>query len=272
MTYRVTGNMAGCVYLSFTVELGSADGGYSTQTAGVLRDADFDIARRRQLRGLLRWSGACGQLAGAAGGRVRAHRALLLRGSRAGGRRPEPARPTDDRSARAARVRRRRGTTRRSRRVSAASPRSCATARSSRRSRVNASSRRGSRARRTCSRVPSSRATSRSPRSTPPTRWRRTLIAPDEALVITGRWPQCRFANVALWNRYLQTYDFAYRPAGRNRANTHTRGRWQLPHGPRPRGSGRAELDRHRGSRFRPRVLALLHARRRRSRRRRPMW
>ena len=44
MTYRVTGNMAGCVYLSFTVELGSADGGYSTQTAGVLRDADFDIA------------------------------------------------------------------------------------------------------------------------------------------------------------------------------------------------------------------------------------
>ena len=44
MTYRVTGNIAGCVYLSFTVELGSADGGYSTQTAGVLRDADFDVA------------------------------------------------------------------------------------------------------------------------------------------------------------------------------------------------------------------------------------
>ena len=31
--YRVTGNRAGCVYLSFTVELGSQNGGYSTATA-----------------------------------------------------------------------------------------------------------------------------------------------------------------------------------------------------------------------------------------------
>ena len=46
------------------------------------------------------------------------------------------------------------------------------------------------------------------------------LLAPDEALVITGRWPTCEFGNVSLWNRYLQTYDYANRPAGRNRANT----------------------------------------------------
>jgi len=46
------------------------------------------------------------------------------------------------------------------------------------------------------------------------------LLGPDEALVMTGRWPECRFANVSLWNRYLQTYDYAHRPASRNRANT----------------------------------------------------
>ena len=45
-------------------------------------------------------------------------------------------------------------------------------------------------------------------------------ITPDEALVITGRWPTCAFANVALWNRYLQTFDYAHRPVSRNRANT----------------------------------------------------
>jgi hypothetical protein len=45
-------------------------------------------------------------------------------------------------------------------------------------------------------------------------------LAPDEALVMTGRWPECRFANVCLWNRYLQTFDYAHRPVSRNRANT----------------------------------------------------
>jgi hypothetical protein len=46
------------------------------------------------------------------------------------------------------------------------------------------------------------------------------LLGPDEALVMTGRWPECAFANVSLWTRYLQTYEYAYRPGGRNRANT----------------------------------------------------
>ena len=43
-TYRVRGNLAGAVYLSFTVERGSEEGGYSDSTAGVLRDRDFDVA------------------------------------------------------------------------------------------------------------------------------------------------------------------------------------------------------------------------------------
>jgi hypothetical protein len=46
------------------------------------------------------------------------------------------------------------------------------------------------------------------------------LIGPDEALVITGRWPTCRFANVCLWNRWSQMYDYVNRQVSRNRANT----------------------------------------------------
>ena len=46
------------------------------------------------------------------------------------------------------------------------------------------------------------------------------LIGPDEALVIRARWPQCRYANVCLWNRHLQTFDYACRSISLNRAQT----------------------------------------------------
>ena len=46
------------------------------------------------------------------------------------------------------------------------------------------------------------------------------LIGPDEALVIRARWPRCRYANVCLWNRHLQTFDYATRPTSLNRAQT----------------------------------------------------
>jgi hypothetical protein len=46
------------------------------------------------------------------------------------------------------------------------------------------------------------------------------LLGPDDALVMTGRWPTCRFANVSLWNRHMQTYDFANRQVSRNRTQT----------------------------------------------------
>jgi hypothetical protein len=45
-------------------------------------------------------------------------------------------------------------------------------------------------------------------------------LGPDEALVVTGRWPECRFANVCLWNRFSQMYDYVNRQVSRNRANT----------------------------------------------------
>ena len=42
-------------------------------------------------------------------------------------------------------------------------------------------------------------------------------LAPDEALVMTGRFPDCRFANVVLWNRFMQSYDFTRRQISLNR-------------------------------------------------------
>jgi hypothetical protein len=46
------------------------------------------------------------------------------------------------------------------------------------------------------------------------------LVMPDQALVIEGRWPKARFANVVLWNRYMQTYDYAHRQISLNRKQT----------------------------------------------------
>ncbi len=46
------------------------------------------------------------------------------------------------------------------------------------------------------------------------TRWQ---LGPDQALIIKGRFPDCRFANVVLWNDYLQTLPFRYRQISLNR-------------------------------------------------------
>ena len=47
------------------------------------------------------------------------------------------------------------------------------------------------------------------------------VIGPDDALVITGRWPaDCRCANVCLWNRHMQTYDYLNRQVSLNRRQT----------------------------------------------------
>ena len=46
------------------------------------------------------------------------------------------------------------------------------------------------------------------------------LLGPDEALVMTGRWPTCRCANVSLWNRHMQTFDYVNRRVSLNRKQT----------------------------------------------------
>jgi len=42
-------------------------------------------------------------------------------------------------------------------------------------------------------------------------------LAEGEALVMEARWPECAFANVVLWNRYLQSYEFRDRRVSLNR-------------------------------------------------------
>lgn len=219
LAYRVTGNLAGSVYLSFTVELNSNDGGYSTETAGVLRDRDFDIAPEGSFEvffgGPARPRNWLGLAEGAGELIVRCYF-----------EEPEPAAadvnrlvpltiellepvgpppPWDDE------------------RVAAGYRRVINFVRG----RTLGQPKPGERVQ------PS--WVSQTPNEFPPPELPGTfafaatdaaysmapyVLGPDEALVITGRWPECVFGNVAVWNRYLQTYDYAHRPAGRNRANT----------------------------------------------------
>ena len=264
-TYRVTGNMAGAVYLSFTVEKGTAEGGYSTETAGVLRDARL---RRRAPTAASRSSSAAAPATDnwleLPDRRVGAHRALLLRGGRAGRRRPEP------RSCRSTIETARTGRTagavgRRVGRGGLATGRDVPAQPHARASRspANVSSPRGCRRRRTCSRRPSCPATSRSPRSTPRTRWRRTCSArrgarDDRPLARVPRSPTCRSGTGT--SRPTTT---SHRPARPEPGEHDARARRSLPHRDRARGPGRAQLDRHRGARLRDGVLAVLPARRR---------
>lgn len=43
------------------------------------------------------------------------------------------------------------------------------------------------------------------------------VLAPDEALVVEGRWPECVYANVMFWNRFQQAPDYRYRSCSLNR-------------------------------------------------------
>jgi hypothetical protein len=217
--YRVMGNLAGSVYLSFTVETDTAEGGYSTETAGVLRDRDFDIDGDGNFE--LYFGGAprdrnwLALPPGASELIVRCyfeepapvaadpnrHVPLVIELLTPTGPPPAP----DDTSVadglrRAARFLR-------SRTLDQPKP--------------------GEREQPSwVSTVPNvfpppelpgnfAFAAADAAYSMAP-----YVLAPDETLVITGRWPECQFANVVLWNRYLQTFDYAHRPVSRNRANT----------------------------------------------------
>jgi hypothetical protein len=46
------------------------------------------------------------------------------------------------------------------------------------------------------------------------------FLGPDEALVITGKWPKCRMANICLWTRFQQTFDYNNRQVSLNRSQT----------------------------------------------------
>lgn len=48
----------------------------------------------------------------------------------------------------------------------------------------------------------------------------RWSLGPDEALVLTGRWPRCRFANIVLFNNHMQTPSYDRRLVSLNRVQT----------------------------------------------------
>jgi hypothetical protein len=48
------------------------------------------------------------------------------------------------------------------------------------------------------------------------------LLGPDDALVMEGRLPPCRFANVMLWNMHMQTLEYRHRRTSLNRAQMRT--------------------------------------------------
>jgi len=217
--YRVTGNLAGAVYLSFTVERGSDEGGYSTETAGVLNDdridfsaaGDFEIffGGPPQERNWLELVDGASELivrsyfeeATPTAADVNRSVPLTIEAVAP----VEPPAPWDDASVAAG-----------WRRVTAFV-----------RSRTLEQPKPAERVQPTwVSTTPNvfpqpelpgnfAFAAADAAYSMAP-----YLLGPDEALVVTGRWPKCRFASVALWTRYLQTYDYAHRPASLNRAST----------------------------------------------------
>ena len=225
LAYRVTGNTAGAVYLSFTVETASNDGGYSAETAGVLRDTDFDVAADGSFEvwfgGPAREKGWLALAPGASELIVRCYfeeaEPAAADVNRVVPLYIEPVEPLgppapwgDEQVAA--------GLRRVARFVH---------------SRTLGRPKPGEQEQ------PSWVSTM--PNEFPPPELPGTfafaaadaaysmapyVLAPDEALVMTGRWPECTFASVALWNRYLQTYDYAHRPAGRNRANTELEPDW----------------------------------------------
>ena len=217
--YRVRGRIAGAVYVSFTVEAGGEPGGFPERTAGVLNDTEFDVDEDGRFELFLggaprdrNWIGLAPTRVASRPGTTGKRR--VARGTSD----PRPrARDRGDRRPRSApgprrRVGRGRAAPRRALRAVAVarpdpsparptSPRSCHASRASSRSR--------------CRPATHALAAGDASYSMAP-----YVLGPDEALVITGRWPRCRCANVTLWNRHLQTYDYAHRQVSLNRAQT----------------------------------------------------
>ena len=217
--YVVRGRMDGAVYVSFTVECDTADGDMATRTAGVLNDTGFDVdAEGRfeiRLGGPARTRNWLALEPGASRITTRHYyenercaaadptrnAALEIEAEDAG---PPPAAP-DDASVAA-------GIRRAARFVKS----------------------------RTLGQPPMAQAEQPPFVSTVPNRFPKPVtpgdfglaafdaaysmapfvIGPDHALVMTGRWPAGRCANVSLWTRHMQTFDYANRPVSKNRAQT----------------------------------------------------
>ena len=219
-TYRVAGSTGGAVYVSFTVEAGAEDGAFPSGTVGVLNDTGFDVDRHGRFAFTLGGPAQEGNWLALPSGASR----VTVRHYWEQDTRPavpptpelsltieladgdvasSPRAPSDESIARSIR---RMATYVRSRTVDliAKPMQGEPPAFVSRIPNVFASPvKPGAHAL-----AAADAAYSMAP----------YVLGPDEALVITGRWPECRCANVNLWNRQLQTYDYLRHRVSLNRA------------------------------------------------------
>ena len=220
-SYRVRGQMNGAIYVSLTIEMGTQDGALGTQTAGVINDSEFDVDARGTFEIIFGGSpqprnwlplreGASrittrhyfeeSRCAAATPARIPLIEIEILDG-------PGPPPPASDTS------------------VAAGIRRVAAFVRS-----------------RTLEQPPMANTELPPFVSVVPNHFPQPvkpgdlglaafdaaysmapfLIGPDDALLLRGRWPSCRCANVSLWSRHQQTLDYANRPISLNRAQTRT--------------------------------------------------
>jgi len=213
-TYRLRSNQAGAVYSSVTVEAGGGAGGYATRIAGVINDGQYDIAADGRFELIL-------------GGPPRPSNWIALPDdvSRISTRHyfenlrsaasdpllhvpmeiecvdPQPPPPPPDDASIAAAIRRIE-TYVRSRTLEAPRPDPMPAWVSTTPNVFHAPQKPG-----TLAYAAADAAYAMAPYA----------IGPDQALEMTGRLPECRFANVMLWNRFGQSYDYLFRRISLNR-------------------------------------------------------
>lgn len=218
--YRITGNLAGAIYTSFTIEAGAQEGKFGTRTAGVFNDDDLDIADDGSYELVLggpevpgNWM-ALDPDAGRITSRhyfewpepAAADQSLQIPLTIEPVVDPGPPAPWDDEAA--AKALQRVVTHLRAKTVETNKP----TESHKRPSWVGDVPNVFPPAE-----PPGDMALAAFDASYTMTRFQ---LGPDQALLMHGRWPDCRFANVCIWNRYGQTLDYNNRSVALNRANT----------------------------------------------------
>ena len=218
-SYRLRGNMAGAVYVSITVEAGAPDGGFSQKTAGVINDSQFDVAADGSFEIRLGGPATARNWLGLAPDACRITTRHYFEDEMPAQKKPRhidfrierldpgppPDAPNDENVAEA--IRRVATFLRTSTLDQGAPPRENQPP--------------------FVSRVPNqfvrpikpgdfALAAADAAYSMAP-----FMIPPGHALVVRGRWPaDCRSANVCLWNRHMQTFDYLNRTVTLNRRQT----------------------------------------------------
>jgi hypothetical protein len=218
-TYRLRGKMAGAAYVSITIEAGAPDGGFSQNTAGVINDSEFDVGEDGSFEIRLGGEPAERNWLGLPKDACRILSRHYFEEDAPAATKPrhidfqldvlDPAPPPDppnDANVAAA-IRRVAAFLKTSTLDQGAPPRE------------NQPD--------FVSRVPNEfpkpvkpgdfgLAAADAAYSMAP-----FMIPPKQALVIDGRWPaDCRSANVCLWNRHMQTFDYLNRQVTLNRKQT----------------------------------------------------